>query len=212
MLVQQQAAAGQVAHQRAGAIGPRGDAVAGVDAVGECTERAACDTVTMSPTSCVKPWPGPCRSCVGANMVPRNSTKPSGYWWLAPHRLRHQVERIAADHRERARALHHEAVGPAHLHRQVAAAHVGDAELAVEQADERADGAAAVVVLGLAQQQGAAAFEVAQVDVVAQRRALRPGRGCRRPARSRARGCSRRWPGAGRSRRRCPPRSSAATW
>ena len=38
----------------------------------------------MSPTTCVKPWPGPWRSCVGANIVPRNSMKPSGYWWLAP--------------------------------------------------------------------------------------------------------------------------------
>ncbi len=53
--------------------------------------------VTMSPTTCVKPWPGPWRSCVGANIVPRNSTRPSGYWWLAPIACADEVERIAAD-------------------------------------------------------------------------------------------------------------------
>ena len=41
----------------------------------------------------------------------------------------------------------------------------------VEEADERADRAGRVVVLRLAEQQRAAAFEVAQVDVVAERRA-----------------------------------------
>ena len=41
----------------------------------------------------------------------------------------------------------------------------------VEEPDERANGAGRVVVLGLAEQQRAAAFEVAQVDVVAERRA-----------------------------------------
>ena len=44
-------------------------------------------------------------------------------------------------------------------------------EVRVEQADERADRARRVVVLGLAEQQRAAALEVAQVDVVAERRA-----------------------------------------
>ena len=42
-------------------------------------------------------------------------------------------------------------------------------KLLVEQADERADRARRVVVLGLAEQQRAAALEVAQVDVVAER-------------------------------------------
>jgi len=41
-------------------------------------------------------------------------------------------------------------------------------KLAVEQPYERADGTRGIVVFGLAQQQGAAAFDVAQVDVVAQ--------------------------------------------
>jgi 2-keto-4-pentenoate hydratase/2-oxohepta-3-ene-1,7-dioic acid hydratase in catechol pathway len=35
--------------------------------------------VTTSPTTWVKPWPGPRRSWVGANIVPRKSTSPSGY-------------------------------------------------------------------------------------------------------------------------------------
>ena len=42
-------------------------------------------------------------------------------------------------------------------------------KLAVEHADERADGAGGVVVLGLAEQQRAAALDVAQVHVVAER-------------------------------------------
>ena len=57
-------------------------------------------------------------------------------------------------------------------------AHVVDAEALVEQADERADRARRVVVLGLAEQQRAAALEVAQVDVVAERRADASRRGC----------------------------------
>src|SRR5258708_2915785 len=35
--------------------------------------------VTTSPVLWVNPPPPPSRSLVGANMVPRNSTKPSGY-------------------------------------------------------------------------------------------------------------------------------------
>ena len=41
-------------------------------------------------------------------------------------------------------------------------------KVVVEQAHERPDGAGGVVVLGLGEQQGAAALEVAQVDVVAE--------------------------------------------
>src|ERR1700680_2169951 len=36
-------------------------------------------TVTRSPVRCVKPLPTSPRSLVGANIVPRNNTKPSGY-------------------------------------------------------------------------------------------------------------------------------------
>src|SRR5450830_1736584 len=39
--------------------------------------------VTTSPSLWVKPPPGWSRSSMGANKVPRNSMKPSGYWWAA---------------------------------------------------------------------------------------------------------------------------------
>src|SRR5689334_2664228 len=37
------------------------------------------DMVTMSSRLCVNPCPAASRSFTGANMVPRNSAKPSGY-------------------------------------------------------------------------------------------------------------------------------------
>src|SRR6185436_10748450 len=40
-------------------------------------------TVTRSPSTWVKPCPFAARSWIGANMVPRNNTKPSGYWWFS---------------------------------------------------------------------------------------------------------------------------------
>ena len=128
-------------------------------------------TVTMSPTTCVKPLPGPRRSLTGANIVPRNSIRPSGYWWLATDRVAHEVERIAADHRHRTDARHLEAIRAVDAHGDVAAADVVDAEAFVEEANERTDRARRVVVLGLAEKQRAAALEIAQVDVVAERRA-----------------------------------------
>ena len=64
-----------------------------------------------------------------------------------------------------------------------------------------------VVVLRLAEQQRRAAFEVAQVDVVAERRADDPAARSRRPARPPAPDCSRSRPRACRSRRRCRPRA-----
>src|SRR6185437_15969006 len=42
------------------------------------------NTRTTSPCLCVKPRPGTSRSSMGANIVPRNSAKPSGYWWCRP--------------------------------------------------------------------------------------------------------------------------------
>src|SRR5690606_10500008 len=43
------------------------------------------DMSTMSPRLWVKPLPGSSRSSVGTNIVPVNSTKPSGYWWCDPY-------------------------------------------------------------------------------------------------------------------------------
>ena len=52
---------------------------------------------------------------------------------------------------------------------EVAPAHVVEAVVLVEEPDERTDRGRGVVVLGLAEEQRAAALEVAQVDVVAER-------------------------------------------
>ena len=77
-----------------------------------------------------------------------------------------QVQRIAADQLDAAGAVHAEALRPLDLHRQVGLPHVGDGEASVEQPDEGADGAAGVVVLGLAEQQRAATLDVSQVHVI----------------------------------------------
>ena len=66
------------------------------------------DTRTMSPLLCVKPWPGAPRSTIGANIVPRNSAKPSGYVVLADG-LADEFRGIAADLRHRALAFEPEA-------------------------------------------------------------------------------------------------------
>ncbi len=89
---------------------------------------------------------------------------------MAAHNLAYQVERIAADLAHETGALETEIVVGAFDHQ----AHFGGAygverEVVVEQTDEGADRAGTVVVLGLAEQQRAAALDVAQVDVVAQR-------------------------------------------
>ena len=96
---------------------------------------------------------------------------------VRPDRMRDEIERVAADPRHRARAVEHEAVGAVDPHRKLAPAHVVDAEMRVEQADERPDRARGVVVLRLAEQERAPALEVAQVHVVAERRADDPVRG-----------------------------------
>ena len=54
---------------------------------------------------------------------------PSGYWWLGPIACADEIERIAADHRQRARAVEDEAVRPVDAHREIAAANVVDPEL-----------------------------------------------------------------------------------
>src|SRR5207247_6456993 len=56
-----------------------------------------------------------------------------------------------------------------HIDMDAGLAQVVDSVALVEQANERPDGATGIVVLGLAEQQGAAPLEVAQVDIVAER-------------------------------------------
>ena len=84
------------------------------------------------------------------------------------HGLARQVQRVAADLAQRTAALHHKTLWALHFQAQLALAHVVDAEVFIKQPDEGPNGAAGVVVLGFAEQQGAAAFEVTQVHVVAQ--------------------------------------------
>src|SRR6516225_3673949 len=85
--------------------------------------------------------------------------------------MRDEIERIAADLRHRARAVEDEPVGSVNTHRELAEAHVVNAEMRVEEANERSDRAGGVVVLCLAEKQRAAPFEVAKVHVVAKGRA-----------------------------------------
>ncbi|MNN29530.1 hypothetical protein D3C81_1431380 [compost metagenome] len=89
---------------------------------------------------------------------------------IAADGLGHQFQRVAADLLHRTAAVQYVTVAPFDAQVDLAATHVIQAEAIVEQADEGADGAGAVVVLGLAQQEGAAPFDIAQVDVVAQGR------------------------------------------
>jgi hypothetical protein len=64
--------------------------------------------------------------------------------------------------------LHHKTFRTFHFEGQLTLPHIVDAEVFIEQANERADGAAGVVVFGFAEQQGAAAFKVAKVHIIAQ--------------------------------------------
>ena len=87
----------------------------------------------------------------------------------AHHRL-DEVGRVAADLRQGRGARQPEAVRTHHLEAHHRAADVVEGEAIVEQAHERPERAGGGVVLGLAEQQGRAALEVAQVDVVAEAR------------------------------------------
>jgi hypothetical protein len=84
--------------------------------------------------------------------------------------LRDQVGGIPADPRHGARTLEAEAVGALDCQRHLGAAHVIERKGPVEQPDEWADRSRRIVVLGPPQQQRRAALDVAQVDVIAERR------------------------------------------
>ena len=64
----------------------------------------------MSPTTCVKPWPGACRSLRRREHRAEEQHEAVRILVVRADRLRDEVERIAADHRHRARAVEHEAV------------------------------------------------------------------------------------------------------
>src|SRR5688572_30176123 len=88
---------------------------------------------------------------------------------MLTNRLADELGGVAADLRHRTLAFEPEAFLARNLEFHDRLAYVIEGELAVEQPDERPDGAGGVVVLGLAQQKRAAALDVAQIDVVAQR-------------------------------------------
>src|SRR6185312_9347598 len=87
---------------------------------------------------------------------------------MAADGLTDELERIAADEPHGARALERIAFLAPHLERHFRRAHVVQREGAIEEPDERPDRARGVVVLRLAEKERAAAFDVAQVDVVAE--------------------------------------------
>ena len=88
---------------------------------------------------------------------------------------------------------------PSTTRRTRARAHVVEREVASNRRTNGPIAQEALLSFALREQQRAAALEVAQVDVVAERRADRLRRATRRPARSPARGCSTRTSGAARS-------------
>ena len=162
----------RLSHQRRDAESPRRDLVGMVDAVDERAQRrrrhrddVADDVGEALP--------------LGVPVLGRREHRAEeqheavGVLMVRPDRVTDEIERIAADEPHRARAVQHEAVRPLDAHRELGLAHVVDREVAIEQADERPDRAGGVVVLGLAEQERAAALEVAEVDVVAECRADR---------------------------------------
>ena len=112
--------------------------------------------------------PGAPRSSIGANMVPMNSTSPSGYWWCSADRLAGELGQVAADLADRLDPSRRKPSGPSTVSATLGFAHVVEGEALVEQPEERPDRARGVVVLGAAEQQRAAALHVAQVHVVAE--------------------------------------------
>ena len=86
-------------------------------------------------------------------------------------RLRHEVFGIAADLADRRIALKHKAVVSGDRHVEIHLADVVERKALIEQTQQRPYRARCIVVLGLREQQRRTAFEVTQVDVVAECRA-----------------------------------------
>ena len=85
--------------------------------------------------------------------------------------LADQVLGVAADFAHSTLPPKFERVSSINLELDHGGTNIVQSEAAIEQPHERTDGAGRIVVLGLAEQQRAASFEVAQVHVIAQRRA-----------------------------------------
>src|ERR1700722_7096853 len=145
-----QAPLGEIAHQRAGAEGP-GRAIAGMaHAIGQAAKLVGRhrDDIAFLVS---EPLAG--RLTVGDRREhrPEKERGAVGILMARPDHLTDEVFRIAADLGDRRAALQLEALGTldgqAHLHR----AHVVHRECLIEEAQQRADGAPRIVVLGFAQ-------------------------------------------------------------
>jgi hypothetical protein len=82
-----------------------------------------------------------------------------------------QVGRVAADPRHGAAAIQNKTVGALYRQRHLGLAHIVERKGPIEETQERSDRRRGVVVLCLAEQQGRAAFNIAQIDIVTERRA-----------------------------------------
>ena len=97
---------------------------------------------------------------------------------LAEH-LADEIGRIAADLRDRGKTLEPEAVVALDRKGHVHAPYVVERQGRIEQPQERPERAARIVVLAFAEQQRRAAFDVTQVDVIAEGGADDPAGRCR---------------------------------
>ncbi len=125
---------------------------------------------TTSPILCVNPRPGSSRSSRGSEQGAEEQRKAVRIMMLA-QRLADEFFGIAADLAHQAAASEDEAVLAFDLQLDHRVPDVVHRELVIEQTDERANRAGRIIVLGLAEQKRAAPFEIAQVHVVAERRA-----------------------------------------
>src|SRR3546814_20933151 len=91
---------------------------------------------------------------------------------MLAHRLAEEVGGVAADFRHRVGAFEAIALGPFDQQFDGGFPYVVEGEAVVEQADEGADRAGGVIVLRLRQQQRRSPLELAQIDVVAEGRAV----------------------------------------
>ena len=127
--------------------------------------------VTISPCLCVNPLPGVSRSSIGANMVPRNSTNTIRILVMPVDRLRDDIGRIAADLADRRRAFEPKPSGPSTVSVTVV---VRTSSRLKPSSKKRMNGPTAhdaLLSFALREKQRRPPFDVAQVDVVAERRA-----------------------------------------
>src|SRR5690606_3031298 len=89
----------------------------------------------------------------GREQSPREQGDAVGVLVISAHGLPDQLQDVATDEAHAAHFLEPESVRPLHHDLDVLAADIVDGKGGVEQANERADGARGVVVLGLAQEQ-----------------------------------------------------------